>query len=119
AYKDINLSKLHLAKIVAFLQGTSPYEASADGIHLLTLKYFWDSKRDWSLYDEEEWILIGKVLQGKPWGYLSTLLGINRTQMNELLYTAVATMLKKYYNMDAEGNIGYSLSDLGDEFTTR
>jgi tRNA(Met) cytidine acetyltransferase len=119
AYKDINLSKLHLAKIVAFLQGTSPYEASADGIHLLTLKYFWDSKRDWSLYDEEEWILIGKVLQGKPWGYLSTLLGINRTQMNEFLYTAVATMLKKYYNMDAEGNIGYSLSDLGDEFTTR
>jgi len=115
-HRDIELTKVHLAKISAFLQGTSPYESSADAIHLLVLKYFWDSKRNWSLENEEEQVLIGKILQGKPWGYLSSTLGINRTHMNEIIYESISDLSKKYYNLDADSTLGISLEDLSDEF---
>lgn len=115
-HKDVNLTKIHLAKISAFLQGTSPYESSADAIHLLVLKYFWDSKRNWSLENEEEQVLIGKILQGKPWGYLSSTLGINRTHMNEIIYGSISDLSKKYYNLDADSSLGVSLEELSDEF---
>jgi len=112
AHRDIELNKIYLAKLTAFLQGTSPYESSADAIHMLTLKYFWDAKRDWRLDEEEEIVLIGKVLQGKPWRYLSSTLGINRTRITELIYSSVSTLSKRYYNLDVESHVGVSINEM-------
>ncbi|ARM76233.1 tRNA(Met) cytidine acetyltransferase TmcA [Acidianus manzaensis] len=115
--KEFKINKIYLAKALAFLQGSSPYEASADAIHLLTLKYFWST--DKLLDPEEEIILIGKVLQGKPWGVISSESGINRTTMSEFIYSAIAKIIKKYYNLDADTQLNITLDTLDDEFTTR
>ncbi len=89
------MNKIHLAKIVAFLQGTSPYESSADGIHVLTLKYFWDGNRDWKLDEDLEKVLLAKVLQGMPWSYLNTVIGKGRTSSTEAIHEAVQILAKK------------------------
>ncbi|MEM1629414.1 MAG: tRNA(Met) cytidine acetyltransferase TmcA [Saccharolobus sp.] len=112
ANKDIFISPIFVDKVVSFLQGTSPYESAADGIHMLTLKYFWDSERDWSLTRDEEIALIGKVLQGKPWSYVSQILGINRSQVYELIYTAIALLMNKYYNLSADSKVGLELDQV-------
>ncbi|AWR97529.1 GNAT family N-acetyltransferase [Acidianus sulfidivorans JP7] len=117
ATKNFEINKIYIAKALAFLQGASPYEASADSIHLLTLKYFWSN--DQFLDPEEEIILIGKVLQGKPWGVISSETGINRTTMSEFIYSAISKIIKKYYNLSPESQINITLENLGDEFTTR
>ncbi|BCU69389.1 tRNA(Met) cytidine acetyltransferase TmcA [Stygiolobus caldivivus] len=112
AHKEIKINKIYLDKAVAFVQGVSPYESSADGIHMLTLKYFWDSKRDWSLTPEEETLLIAKVLQGRPWRFTSASLRSNRTQVNEMLYEIVAQLLIKYYGITADVKTGVELKDI-------
>ncbi|WP_155812385.1 GNAT family N-acetyltransferase [Metallosphaera yellowstonensis] len=117
-HREIAVSRVYLAKIAAFLQGSSPYESSADGIHLLVQKYFWDSKRDWELTEDHERVLVAKVLQGRPWSYLISTIGMSRSRATELLYEAVSILAKKYYNVTEESQLGISLEDLGDEFTT-
>ncbi|ABP94423.1 MULTISPECIES: tRNA(Met) cytidine acetyltransferase TmcA [Metallosphaera] len=119
AHLDVSVSKVYLAKLVAFLQGTSPYESSADAIHVLVMKYFWDGKRDWKLDDNLEKVLLAKVLQGMPWSYLNVVIGKGRTNSTEAIHEAVSILAKRYYNLDEEGEIAVSLQDLGDEFTTR
>ena len=115
AHKEIKVNKIYLDKAVAFIQGVSPYESSADGIHMLTLKYFWDTKRNWSLTPEEEMVLIAKVLQGRPWRFTSASLRVNRTQVNEMLYEIIAKLLFKYYGLTADVKTGVELKDLSDE----
>lgn len=110
AKKDIEVNKIYLAKAISFLQGVSPYESAADSIHMLTLKYFWDNEH--FLEPDEETILIGKVLQGKPWNVISTEVGINRTMMSEIIYSAIAKILKKYYNLNVDSENSVSLSEL-------
>ncbi|BCS92252.1 tRNA(Met) cytidine acetyltransferase TmcA [Metallosphaera sp. J1] len=119
AHQDVKLNRVHLAKLVAFLQGTSPYESSADAIHVLVMKYFWDGKRDWKLDDDLEKVLLAKVLQGMPWSYLNVVVGKGRTNSTEAIHEAVQILAKRYYNLDEEGEIAISLPDLDDEFTTR
>ncbi|QKR00050.1 tRNA(Met) cytidine acetyltransferase [Metallosphaera tengchongensis] len=116
AHREVKLNRIYLAKIVAYLQGISPYESSADGIHMLVLKYFWDFRRDWRLDDDMEKVLIAKVLQGMPWSYLNNVIGTGRTRANELLREAIGTLAKKYYNLDEESKIDISLGSLDDEF---
>ncbi|MEM3270313.1 MAG: tRNA(Met) cytidine acetyltransferase TmcA [Metallosphaera sp.] len=119
SFKEVKLSMIHLAKLAAFLQGTSPYESSADSIHLLTLKYFWDGRREWKLDEELEKVLIAKVLQGMPWSYLNSTVGKSRTNSIEAIHEAISLLAKRYYNLDDSSYLGVSLSSLNDEFTTR
>ncbi|WP_338599306.1 tRNA(Met) cytidine acetyltransferase TmcA [Sulfolobus tengchongensis] len=112
AHKDVFVSPILLDKTISFLQGTSPYESSADALHMLTIKYFWDGKRDWNLAADEELVLIAKILQGKPWSYVATVLGTNRSQVYELIYSAVAQIMKKYYNLTADNKVGLTLKDV-------
>lgn len=79
---------------------------------MLTLKYFWDGERDWSLTQDEELVLIAKVLQGKPWSYVSTVLSSNRTHIYELIYSAISKLMKKYYNLTADSKVGLTLKDV-------
>ena len=117
-HKEIQVNKILIDKVLAFIQGVSPYESSADGIHMLTLKYFWDAKRDWELSPEEEVVLIAKVLQGRPWRFTSSSLNVNRTEVNEILYEAIAKLLQKYYGITADSKTGLELKNLDDEFHT-
>ncbi|MBB5253923.1 tRNA(Met) cytidine acetyltransferase TmcA [Sulfurisphaera ohwakuensis] len=117
-HKEINVNRIYVDKVLAFVQGVSPYESSADGIHMITLKYFWDAKRDWSLTPEQEIILIAKVLQGRPWRFTSSSLNSNRTTINELLYEAVAELLYRYYNLTPDSKGGLEIKNLDDEFHT-
>jgi tRNA(Met) cytidine acetyltransferase len=112
AHKDVDINKIYIDKAVAFIQGVSPYESSADGIHMLTLKYFWDARRNWSLTPEEEMLLIAKVLQGRPWRFTSASLRSNRTHVNEMLYEIVAQLLYKYYGITADVKTGVELKDI-------
>jgi len=117
-HKDVHVNKIHVDKALAYIQGVSPYESSADGIHMLTLKYFWDAKRDWSLSPEQEIILIAKVLQGRPWRFTSSSLSANRTTVNELLYEAIAELLFRYYGLTPDSKMGLEIKNLDDEFHT-
>ena len=117
-HKDVHVNKILIDKALAFIQGVSPYESSADGIHMLTLKYFWDAKRDWSLSPEKEIVLIAKVLQGRPWRFTSSSINVNRTEVNELLYEAIAELLFKYYGISADSKTGLEIKNLDDEFHT-
>ena len=117
-HKDVHVNKILIDKALAFIQGVSPYESSADGIHMLTLKYFWDAKRDWSLSPEQEIILIAKVLQGRPWRFTSSSLSANRTTVNELLYEAIAELLFRYYGLTPDSKAGLEIKNLDDEFHT-
>ncbi|WP_054846000.1 tRNA(Met) cytidine acetyltransferase TmcA [Sulfuracidifex tepidarius] len=102
AHRDVNVDPIYLDKVLAFIKGTSPYESSADGIHMLVMKYFWDSKRQWSVMPDEEEFLIGKVIQGKPWGNVSAVLSSNRSQVTEGIYTAIAEILNRYYHLSID-----------------
>ncbi|BFH72757.1 GNAT family N-acetyltransferase [Sulfurisphaera javensis] len=115
-HREVYVNKIYVDKILAFVQGVSPYESSADGIHMITLKYFWDAKRDWSLSPEQEIILIAKVLQGRPWRFTSSSLNSNRTTINELLYEAIAELLYRYYGLTPDSKGGLELKKLDDEF---
>lgn len=110
AKKDVEVHKIYLAKAISFLQGISPYESAADAIHLLTLKYFWSNEH--FLDPEEETVLIGKVLQGKPWNTISDEIGLNRTMMSEIVYSAISKILKKYYNLTVESQNSVSFEEL-------
>ncbi len=112
ASKTVNINDILIDKVVSFLQGISPYESSADGIHMLAIKYFWDSNRDWSLSRDEELVLIAKVIQGKPWNYVSSLLESNRSHIYELIYDSVSKLMKKYYNLSAESTVGLTLDQV-------
>ncbi|EZQ11087.1 ATPase [Candidatus Acidianus copahuensis] len=118
AFKKFDVNKVYLSKALAFVRGISPYESSADAIHALVLKYFWE-KRDWSLSREEEMMLVGKVLQGRPWGYLISSIGISRSQASEMIYPSIVTLLKNYYNLEVDMDLEVSVDDFRDEFTTR
>ncbi|MEM3939537.1 MAG: hypothetical protein QXY68_05375, partial [Saccharolobus sp.] len=61
---------------------------------------------------DEEIALIGKVIQGKPWSYVSQILGINRSQVYELIYTATALLMNKYYNLSADSKVGLELDQV-------
>ena len=111
-HRDVNVSKVFLDKAVAFLKGVSPYESSADAIHALVLKYFWDAKRDWSLSEEEEIALVAKVLQGRPWRFSTTSLGSSRLELTQLIYDAVEKILEKYYGLTRESPMGLTLEEL-------
>jgi tRNA(Met) cytidine acetyltransferase len=111
-HRDVNVSKVFLDKAVAFLKGVSPYESSADAIHALVLKYFWDAKRDWSLSEEEEIALVAKVLQGRPWRFSTTSLGSTRLELTQLIYDAVEKILEKYYGLTRESPMGLTLEEL-------
>lgn len=115
AHKEISVNSAFLDKISAFLQGVSPYESTADAIHLLTLKYFWDSKRSWTLDPLEENALIAKTLQGKPWSNAAAILGVNTVTLNEVIYKAVQKMAKNYYGISAESVSGISADKLANE----
>lgn len=112
AHKTVDVNPILLDKTISFLQGVSPYESSADGIHMLTLKYFWDGERDWGLTQDEELVLIAKVIQGKPWSYVSTILDSNRTHIYELIYSAISKIMQKYYNLTADSKVGLTLKDV-------
>ncbi|MGC9106362.1 MAG: tRNA(Met) cytidine acetyltransferase TmcA [Thermoprotei archaeon] len=112
AHREVQVSKVLLDKAVAFLKGVSPYESSADAIHALVVKYFWDSKRDWSLTEEEEIALIAKVLQGRPWRFSSTSLGSSRLELTQLIYDAVEKLLQRYYGLTRESPMGLTLNDV-------
>ncbi len=114
AHRDLEVSPIYLDKVLAFVKGTSPYESSADGIHMLVLKYFWDSKRDWSVMSDEEEYLIAKVIQGKPWGNVSAVLSTNRSQVTEGIYTAIAEILNRYYGLGIDSPLGVMISQHGD-----
>ncbi|AAY79841.1 hypothetical protein Saci_0428 [Sulfolobus acidocaldarius DSM 639] len=114
-HKEVKINPIYVDKAVAFLQGVSPYESSADGIHLLALKYFWDAKREWSLEPEQEILLIAKILQGRPWRFTSASLNSNRTGVNEMLYQAIAELLYRYYSLNSETKVGISLDKLDDD----
>ena len=117
-HKEVRINRIYIDKVVAFLQGVSPYESSADGIHMLTLKYFWDAKRDWSLSPQEETLLIAKVLQGRPWRFTSSTLRANRTEVSEMLYEIISQLLYKYYGITPDVKTGVELKDIDDEFRT-
>ncbi|MUN28890.1 tRNA(Met) cytidine acetyltransferase TmcA [Sulfuracidifex metallicus] len=114
AHKEIDINPIYLDKVLAFVKGTSPYESSADGIHMLVLKYFWDSKRKWSIMPDEEEFLIAKVIQGKPWGNVSAVLSSSRSQVTEGIYTSVAEMLNRYYGLTIDSPLGVMISQHGD-----
>lgn len=115
-HKEVKINKIYVDKALAYIQGVSPYESSADGIHMLTLKYFWDAKREWALSPEQEIILIAKVLQGRPWRFTSLTLNHNRTTVNELLFEAVSEILFKYYGLTSDSKGGLEIKNLDDEF---
>ncbi len=114
AHRDVDVDPIYLDKVLAFVKGTSPYESSADGIHMLVMKYFWDSKREWSVMPDEEEFLIGKVIQGKPWGNVSAVLSTNRSQVTEGIYTAIAEILNRYYHLSIDSPLGVMISQHGD-----
>jgi tRNA(Met) cytidine acetyltransferase len=111
-HKNISISPVMLDKVISFLQGVSPYESAADGIHMLAIKYFWDAERNWSLLKDEEIALIAKVIQGKPWSYVSAILETNRSQVYELIYSAVAQLMSKYYSLTADSKVGLTLDNV-------
>ena len=112
AHREVNVPKVFVDKVLAFIKGVSPYESSADGIHALVVKYFWDAKREWSLSEEEEIALVAKVLQGRPWRFSSSTLGSTRLELTQLIYDAMEKMLEKYYGITRESPTGLTLDDL-------
>jgi tRNA(Met) cytidine acetyltransferase len=98
--REVEVTQIHRAKLLSFLEGYSPYEAAADAIHAIFTRYLWDSKRDWSLSEVQESSLVAKVLQGRPWGKAALSVKMRRTDLEEVIFSAVKEMFHKYFGTD-------------------
>ncbi|BCU67065.1 ATPase [Sulfolobales archaeon HS-7] len=93
-YKEsLTIDRIHILKLVAFVNGELPYESVSDSIKLLFHKYIMENIRNDRLTPEMEMALVSKVLQGKPWGTTGFLLGLRSQDIQQLIHEAVLLLL--------------------------
>jgi len=91
-----NITDLHKAKIVSYLNGILPYNSVSEAIHGLATKYFFENK-----FDIDEVLLaslFARTFQGKSWYHAGLSLGLKPRQVEENMKSAISEIFRKYYN---------------------
>lgn len=93
--------------------GPMTYEAATDIINELAKTYWMHppEKRP-ELSDKERYILVAKVLQGKPWEEVAEELGVHTYKVMVGLKDIIRKMSKHYYGVEEESPVGVELDEL-------
>lgn len=102
--KSIELSPLDWKRIILYAYGPAMYEVVRDSIYKLTVQYF-TRKTNIKLNEEQEKILIGKVLQGKHWDIVAREIGRGPTyvviELREII-RKLLEIIKEDYKLEIE-----------------
>ncbi|MEM0072125.1 MAG: tRNA(Met) cytidine acetyltransferase, partial [Metallosphaera sp.] len=85
---------LYIRKINSYLDGTLPYNAVAEAVHMLGEKYFKELK--FTVDDALLAGLVSRTFQGKSWYHAGVSLGKKSAEVEETLRQAIRSILNKY-----------------------
>lgn len=97
--KGIELSSLDWKRIIMYAYGPAMYEVVRDAMYKLVVQYF-TRKVNVKLDEEQEKILVGKVLQGKHWDVVAREIGRGPTyvviELREITRKLLETVREEY-----------------------
>lgn len=107
---ELSLDAVSVDRLWIYSYGPMTYEALSDVMYDLALHYFLHHGRTRVRLDErKETILLAKVLQGRSWESVASLLGEKDTRVMMTLKEIAQEFLLKYYERDMESPVGVSL----------
>lgn len=108
------LTNIQVDRLWVYAYGPMTYEAACDAVYELA-KAFWlqaGSERP-ELEEAQEYVLVSKVLQAKPWEVVASELGIPPIRVMQMLKEAVRAMIKHYFGLTFESEVGLNLEEAG------
>jgi len=84
-------------RLESYIRGVMPYEGASDAIKALVRAHFLTvPERRLRLTQEQERLLVLKVLQGREWHYVARILSKKRSELLEQMKSMVKMMLEEY-----------------------
>ena len=106
------LDPVSVDRLWIYSYGPMTYEALSDVMMDVALHYFLHHGRTRVRLDErKETILLAKVLQGRPWETVASMLGEKDTRVMMTLKEIAQEFLLKYFGKDMESPIGVGLDE--------
>jgi len=115
----LRMTKIQIDRLWAYVYSFMTYETVNDIVYELARAYWLQDKSSRpEITEDEERLLIAKVLQGNSWDKVEEILGSRMYKLVAQIKETIRKAAKHYFNLSEDKSVGLTIKDLKEEELT-